>query len=414
MKLHDPFSALRIKEFRLFLSAKFLITVATQMQAIIASWLIYEKTKDPFSLGLVGLAEAIPALSLALPGGLIADRFSRKKIMLLATLLMVISAIALCVYTNPIISNQFNNHSFFNGVGTLYFIIFLVGVARGFYVPAQAAYWAQILPKEQYVNGSVWNSSLWQIGVVAGPALGGIFYAKTGAFISSTIVMILIMLVAILITFFTNTTISKQSSLESVGESIQKGISYFFKHPVLLSAVSLDLFAVLFGGAVALLPAFADTILHAGPEGLGYLRSAPAIGAVAMSLIMAFYPPHNNAGKKMLWCVAGFGICMIVFALSTSFVLSFIILLLSGMFDNVSVVIRSTILQTHTPDEMRGRISAVNSIFVGSSNELGAFESGLAARFLGLVPSVVFGGVMTLIVVLITQKMAPALKKLTI
>jgi MFS family permease len=227
-------------------------------------------------------------------------------------------------------------------------------------------------------------------------------------------VMILIMLVAILITFFTNTTISKQSSLESVGESIQKGISYFFKHPVLLSAVSLDLFAVLFGGAVALLPAFADTILHAGPEGLGYLRSAPAIGAVAMSLIMAFYPPHNNAGKKMLWCVAGFGICMIVFALSTSFVLSFIILLLSGMFDNVSVVIRSTILQTHTPDEMRGRISAVNSIFVGSSNELGAFESGLAARFLGLVPSVVFGGVMTLIVVLITQKMAPALKKLTI
>ena len=189
--------------------------------------------------------------------------------------------------------------------------------------------------------------------------------------------MILIMMVAVLITFFANTTISGQSSMESFFFQAEDGIRYFFKHPILLSAVSLDLFAVLFGGAVAMLPAFADTILHAGPEGLGYLRSAPAIGAVTMSLIMAFYPPHKGAGKKMLWCVAGFGLCMIGFVLSTSFVLSFAILLLSGMFDNVSVVIRSTILQTHTPDEMRGRVSAVNSIFVGSSNELEIFGGDL-------------------------------------
>jgi len=327
MKLHDPFDSLRIKDFRLFLSAKFLFTVATQMQAIIASWLIYEKTKDPFSLGLIGLAEAIPALSLALPGGLIADRFSRKKIMLLSTLLIVMGSIILCIYTNPQIASQFKDFSFFNSTITLYLIIFIVGVARGFYVPAQAAYWAQILPKEKYVNGSVWNSSLWQIGVVVGPALGGILYAQTGAFLSSIVVMLLMMTVAFIITFFSPTTISSHSSKEAVGESIKKGINYFFKHPILLSAVSLDLFAVLFGGAVALLPAFADKVLHAGPEGLGYLRSAPAIGAVIMSLTMAFYPPHQNAGKKMLLCVAGFGICMIGFALSTSFTLSFFILL---------------------------------------------------------------------------------------
>ncbi len=414
MKPHDPFGSLRIKDFRLFLSAKFLFTVATQMQAIIASWLIYEKTKDPFSLGLIGLAEAIPALSLALPGGLIADRFSRKKIMLLSTLLIVIGSVVLCIYTNPEISKHFTNVEFFKGTATLYSIIFIVGIARGFYVPAQAAYWAQILPKEKYVNASIWNSSLWQIGVVVGPALGGILFAQTGAFFSSVLVMIIMMSVSLLITFFTPTSVSSRPINESVGESIKNGISYFFKHPILLSAVSLDLFAVLFGGAVALLPAFADTVLHVGPEGLGYLRSAPAVGAVIMSLIMAFYPPHHNAGKKMLLCVAGFGFCMIGFALSQSFILSFTILLLSGMFDNVSVVIRSTILQSHTPDEMRGRVSAVNSIFVGSSNELGAFESGLAARFMGLVPSVIFGGITTLVVVIITQKMAPALKKLTI
>ena len=297
MKLHDPFSALRNKDFRLFLAAKFLITVAGQMQAIVASWLIYEKTKDPFSLGLIGLVEAIPALSLALPGGLIADRFSRKKIMLLSTCLMVLSAIILCLYTNPVLINLFKQDFNFNNVSALYVIIFMVGLARGFYVPAQAAYWAQILPKEKYVNASVWNSSLWQIGVVTGPALGGIFYAQLGAFMTSIIVMVLMMIVAMLITFFTPTAVLPHSGRESVKESIQKGIAYFFKHPILLSAVSLDLFAVLFGGAVALLPAFADTVLKVGPEGLGFLRSAPAIGAVSMSLLLAFYPPHKEIGR---------------------------------------------------------------------------------------------------------------------
>ena len=247
-----------------------------------------------------------------------------------------------------------------------------------------------------------------------GPALGGLCYAQIGPFYSSIIVASVMLAVTLLYFSLKPTPVPEKIIGESAAESLKTGIRFFFQQPILLSAVTLDLFAVLFGGAVALLPAFADQILHTGPEGLGYLRSAPALGAVLMALVLAFKPPHKNAGKKMLFCVAGFGACMIGFALSTSFALSFFLLMLSGMFDNVSVVIRSTILQLFTPDKMRGRIAAVNSIFIGSSNELGAFESGVAARLLGLTNSVIFGGAMTLVVVTITNKMAPMLKKLNL
>lgn len=404
-KQHDPFSSLKISAFRCFLAGKFLLTLAVQMQAIIASWMIYAFTKDPLSLGLIGLTEAIPALSLALFGGLLADRFSRKKIMIVTSFVMLCGALVLCYYTQL-------DHP--NYIWPLYAVIFLVGMSRGFYTPAQAAYWAQILPRDQYVNGSVWNSSLWQIGAVMGPALGGICYAQIGPFYSSIIVASVILSVILLYFSLKPTPVPEKVIGESAAESLKIGIHFFFQQPILLAAVTLDLFAVLFGGAVALLPAFADQILHTGPEGLGYLRSAPALGAVVMALVLAFKPPHKNAGKKMLVCVAGFGVCMIGFALSTSFALSFFLLMLSGMFDNVSVVIRSTILQLFTPDKMRGRIAAVNSIFIGSSNELGAFESGVAARLLGLTNSVIFGGAMTLVVVTITNKMAPVLKKLNL
>jgi MFS family permease len=402
-KQHDPYSSLKISAFRYFLAGKFLLTLAVQMQAVIASWMIYAFTKDPLSLGLIGLTEAIPALSLALPGGLLADRISRKKIMVVTAFLMFCGALVLVYYTHL-------DHPSF--IWPLYAVIFMVGMARGFHTPAQAAYWAQILPREQYVNGSVWNSSLWQIGAVTGPALGGLCYAQIGPYYSSIIVASFILLVTLLYTALQPTSIPPKIEGESIAESLKTGLRFFFRQPILLSAVTLDLFAVLFGGAVALLPAFADQVLHTGPEGLGYLRSAPALGAVMMALVLAFRPPHKNAGRKMLICVAGFGICMIGFALSTSFLLSFVLLMLSGMFDNVSVVIRSTILQTFTPDEMRGRIAAVNSIFIGSSNELGAFESGVTARLLGLTNSVIFGGAMTLVVVTITNKLAPTLKKL--
>jgi MFS family permease len=404
-KLHDPYAAIRFKEFRFFISGKLLLTIAVLMQEIVASWMIYDQTKDPLSLGLIGLTEAIPSLLLALPGGYLADKFSRRKLMLVATMIMLFASIILSIYAHT---------SMAYGIFPIYCVIFLIGTARGIYNPAQASLWPQLVDKKFYVNSSVWNSGMWQIGAVTGPALGGLFYGLIGAKKTLVVVNVLLLVTILLYSAIKHHQVEKFNHTESVQESLKKGISYFFKQPILLSAISLDLFAVLFGGAVAMLPVFADQILSVGPQGLGILRSAPAIGAVAMSIFQAYHPPKNNAGIKMLLCVAGFGLCMIGFALSEAFWLSFTFLLLSGIFDNVSVVIRSTILQLYTPNEMRGRVSAVNSIFVGSSNELGAFESGVSAKFMGLVPSVIFGGCMTLIVTIIAYRLAPSLKKLTL
>lgn len=400
----DPYAAMRYGDFRLFVAGKFLLTVALQIQAIVASWIIYQQTKDPFALGLIGLTEAVPALALALPGGFLADRRDRRLLMLASTGVMLGTSVFMAKFAFALEPG--------GSIWPFFLIIFLTGLARGFYNPAQSAFWGQLLPKEEYVNGSVWNSSLWQIGAVTGPAAGGLFYAWLGAGWTSIIICILMLTVMSLYLAINKRPVPAFNPAESALQSVRSGLRFFFGNRLLLSAVSLDLFAVLFGGAVALLPAFADQVLHTGPEGLGLLRSAPAIGAVAMAILLAYRPPAGNAGRLMLWCVAGFGACMIVFALSKSFLLSLAVLIMSGMLDNVSVVIRSTILQSHTPDEMRGRVSAVNSIFVGSSNEIGAFESGVAARLMGLVNSVVFGGCMTLLVTAITARVAPELRKL--
>jgi MFS family permease len=401
---HDPFSALRHKEFRYFVSGKLVLTVAILMQEIIASWLIYAKTHDPLSLGLIGLAEAIPALGLALPGGHLADKLNRRLLMIGATFLMLAASVFLTIYI-----------FYLQGIGIwpAYLTIFLVGTARGIYNPAQSSFWTMLVPKNIFVNSSVWNSSMWQIGAVSGPALGGLCYGWIGPGKAMIVVCVLICTTLFFYSLIDNKHLpAAAKKREPIGESLKSGIRFVFSQKVLISAISLDLFAVLFGGAVALLPAFADQILHAGPEGTGILRSAPAVGAVMMSIFQAWYPPRKNAGRKMILYVALFGLSMIGFALSTWFWLSFTFLLLSGMFDNVSVVIRSTILQMHTPDEMRGRVAAVNSIFVGSSNEIGSFESGLMARIMGLVPSVIFGGCMTLLVTGSTWKLAPELKEL--
>jgi len=400
---HDPYASLRFKEFRFFISAKMLLTLALQMQAVIVSWLVYEKTHDPFSLGIIGLAEAIPAISLSLYGGHIADRISRKSILIYTTVLMLLGSVFLVFYVYDYLGSS---------VWLAYSVIFVIGVARGFHYPAQSAFWAQLVPKDNYVNSSTWNSTVWQLGAVAGPALGGLCYAWFGAGISSIIVCVFILLGITYFALIGHKPIAEYNQKESLKDSLLSGIRYVFKSNIFIAAISLDLFAVLFGGAVALLPVFADKILHVGPQGLGFLRAAPAVGAVIMAMLMAYYPPRKNAGLKLLWCVAGFGLCMIAFALSQDFYLSFFILFLSGAFDNVSVVIRSTILQSYTPDEMRGRVASVNNIFVGSSNEIGAFESGTAAKLLGLVPSVIFGGAITLLVVAVTYKLSPSLRKL--
>ena len=324
---------------------------------------------------------------------------------MITTALMLVASVVLTIYTF---------HFTDSGIWPVYAVIFLIGVARGFYTPAQASLWPQLVNRKDYVNVSVWNSSMWQIGAVTGPALGGVCYAIMGAAWTSLWVCVLTVITLCVYAFIGDRPVNENKSDEPIMESLKAGIRFVFKERILLSAISLDLFAVLFGGAVALLPVFAAEVLFTGPEGLGLLRSAPAIGAVIMASILAFFPPNRNAGLKMIVCVAIFGLCMIGFALSTSFILSFALLLLSGMVDNVSVVIRSTIMQLRTPEEMRGRVAAVNSIFVGSSNEIGAFESGAAAKLLGLVPSVVFGGIMTMLVTGITWKVAPELKKLNL
>ncbi|HKR04116.1 MAG TPA: MFS transporter [Bacteroidia bacterium] len=407
IKKHDPYSALRFKEFRYFFAARLLLTLAFQVQVIVINWMAYEHTRDPWTLGIMGLIEALPIIMVSLFGGHYADKFNRRKIILICVFVLIAGSAFLTWFSY---NGALNLQQF--GVMPVFAVVLLIGIARGFLGPAVPAFSAQLIPKEFYTNAAAWNSTVWQLGSVAGPAIGGICYAKLGASITSFIALILMLATVVFYMLISNKPIPEKSKEETLFESLSSGIKYVFKNQVIISAITLDLFAVLFGGAVAMLPVFADQVLHVGPDGLGYLRAAPALGAVIMAVVLAYYPPVRNSGKKLLWNVALFGLCMIAFALSKNFILSFVILLLSGMFDSVSVVIRHTIIQLFTPDEMRGRVSSVNNIFIGASNEIGAFESGLAAKVMGLIPSVIMGGVVTLLVVAASLKFAPNLKNL--
>lgn len=367
----------------------------------------YEHTRDPWTLGLMGLIEAIPIILVSLFGGHYADKLNRRNIILacIGTLMAGSAFLTWFAYDKTA-------HLKMLGVWPLFGVIFLIGVARGFLAPAVNAFAAQLVPKEIFANAATWNSSVWQLGAVAGPAAGGLFYAWFGPDVTAFISFLMMMSAAMFYLLIKPKPFIPSNTDESIWQSLRTGIRFVMKNQVIVSAITLDMFAVLFGGAVAMLPVFADQVLHTGPDGLGYLRAAPALGAVIMAIILAYYPPVKNSGKLLLMNVALFGVCMIAFALSKNFYLSFSLLLLSGMFDNVSVVIRHTIIQAFTPNEMRGRVSSVNSIFIGASNEIGAFESGLAARLMGLIPSVVFGGMMTLAVVAGAYKLAPSLRKL--
>lgn len=406
---HDPFSSLRFREYRYFIAARLWLTLAFQVQAIVINWMAYEFTRDPWTLGFMGLIEALPIIFVSLFGGHYADKFSRRKIILINIGVLMAGAIFMILFT-------WNGLAYFHqtGVWPVFAVVFLIGVARGFLAPAVNAFAAQLIPRNHYTNAATWNSSVWQLGAVAGPAMGGLFYGWFGPGITMTIAFAMMLATIIFYLLIESKPVADQNIHEPMLQSLKAGIRFVMKNQVIISAITLDMFAVLFGGAVAMLPVFADRVLHTGPEGLGYLRAAPALGAVIMAVVLAYKPPVRNSGKILLSSVAMFGICMIAFALSENFWLSFSLLLLSGMFDNVSVVIRHTIIQTFTPDEMRGRVSAVNSIFIGASNEIGAFESGLAARLMGLIPSVIFGGCMTLLVVAGAFRFAPALKNLSL
>lgn len=402
---HDAYAALRIPNFRWFTLSLFALTIALQVQAVVVGWQVYELTHDPLALGLVGLAEALPFIAVALYAGHVADRMDRKLVAMLAyATLVVCSLVLLWISMSPDILA--------GGPWPIYAVIFVTGIARSFARPSSFAFSVLLVPREIYTNATTWRTSTWQFGAVTGPALGGALYALGGPVLSYAIVAGMLaaglfffgrIFVPPLIPVVDNTPIF---------ESLTMGFRFLFGQPVLLGAMTLDLFSVLFGGAIALLPIFAKEILHVGPEGLGMLRAAPAAGSVLMSVFLAHRPPFRRAGAALFLNVALFGLSMIVFGLSTSFFLSLLVLFASGAVDNISIVIRSTLLQARTPESMLGRVAAVNAIFIGSSNEIGAFESGLAAKLMGVVPSVVFGGVMTLVVVAVTAWRIPQLRKL--
>lgn len=403
----DAYAVLKIMEFRLFLSARFVITVAVQMQSIIVGWQIYEMTKDPLSLGLIGLSEAIPFIVMAFFSGHIADTFNRRSIILSSLFVYFLCAVTLLFFTTHLNFILTHFHTL-----PIFIIIAITGFARAFIYPAQTAFMAQLVPRSLYTNSSTWNSTTWHIAAVTGPAIGGLIYGFLGITWAYSLVVGFVGYGFVLFLFIQSKVMPAKEAQETIGQSIRTGVQFVFQNQVVLGALSLDMFAVLFGGAVAMLPVFAAEVLRVGPQGLGFLRAAPAAGAVLMALYLAYHPPLKNTGKKLFISVAGFGFSMILFALSKNFYLSLFLLALSGMFDNISVIVRHTILQLYTPDHMRGRVASVNSVFIGSSNEIGSFESGLAAKLMGLIPSVIFGGGMTLLITGITARLSPVLRKM--
>jgi len=402
---HDPYASLRNRSYLWYLASLVAMTLATQVQATVVAWQVYALTKDPLSLGLVGLAEALPFIGAALYAGHIADRHNRKLLALLSIGVQTLAAGALLTFAlQPEILAG-------GRVLPIYAVVFVGGLGRSFLLPARTAMSAEIVPRESYANAVAWRSSVWQLSAVGGPALGGLLYGFAGAWRAYTVAAALCLGALLLYSQIGYTRRPRAVQEGSIGENLTIGIRFLLTQPELLGAQLLDLFSVLFGGAPALLPIFSSEILHTGPEGLGVLRAAPAAGAVLMSLVLA-HRRLRRAGQTLLFCVAGFGICWIFFALSRWFWLSLALLAVSGMLDEVSVVIRSTLLTLRTPEHLLGRVSAVNQIFIGSSNEIGSFESGVVARLLGTVSSVIFGGLMTLGVVGGTAWKIPSLRKL--
>jgi MFS family permease len=402
---HDAYAALRLPAFRWFVVSLFTMTIAAQIQVIVVSWQIYDITRDPLSLGLIGLAEALPFIGAALFAGHYADASNRQRISVAALFVLLLSGVALLVMSFlPMPSGG-------QRIWPFYVVIGVSGLARSFLQPARNALGAEIVGRDLYHNAISWRSSTWQAAAVIGPAAGGLLYGFGGARIAY-IVQAVLMAVAFGAFARIEYRHTPRESIDAmpVGQSLTAGLRFVFSQPILVGALTLDLFSVLLAGAEALLPVFADQILHVGPEGLGILRAAPAAGAVIMALALAHRRPFRRAGPTLLLAVAGFSLCIVGFGLSRSFALSGFLLVLSGMFDNISVLIRSTLIQTLTPPELLGRVSSVNSIFIGSSNEIGAFESGVAARLLGAVPAVVLGGLASLGVVAVIAATIPRLR----
>ncbi|MEJ7557167.1 MAG: MFS transporter [Pedobacter sp.] len=406
----DPYAALRYPEFRSYLGMRFFFTFAYQMQAVIIGFHIYHLTKDPLALGFVGLCEAIPAISVALYGGYVADKSEKRGL-----LLKIFSGVFLCSLVMLIVTTK-QMHAYVPTsyiIPIMYLMVFGIGIARGFFSPATFSLMAQIIPKKLYPNSSTWNSSSWQLASITGPLVGGLTYAFFGITVTY-IIIITFIFIALVCIFFLKAHEPTFIPKQSIATSLTEGLKFVFKSKMMLGAMSLDLFSVFFGGAVALLPVFANDILKVGSEGLGFMRAAASSGAVITMMVMTRFSPMNKPWRNLIIAVVGFGTSIICYGLSKSFYLTLVFLFMEGAFDSVSVIIRSTIMQLLTPDEMRGRVSAVNSMFIGSSNEIGAFESGLTAKLMRTVPAVVFGGSMTIIIAGITYFKTKELTKLSL
>ncbi|MBL7998747.1 MAG: MFS transporter [Candidatus Kapabacteria bacterium] len=401
----EGWSALGVAAFRLILTARLSVTLGIQVMYVAVGWNIYAMTGDVMALGLSGLAEAVPSIVVSLLSGYVADRFNRKTVFLCAAGLQAVAALLL-------VAVSLQGREFYDayGLAPYYGVLVLTGFARGFMGPSLAALWGGLLPRELLANGATWYSTIYNAGAVTGPALGGVLYGFAGATVSYMTAAGFVAVACMVMLGVRAPEQRKMASGESRLHQLTVGLKHIFSTPVLLGAMLLDMLAVLFGGALALLPAYAKDVLHTGPEGLGWLRAATFIGSISMGAVIAFVPPRRRSGWILLGSVAGYGVCMAAFAYSDVYWLSFAILAASGAFDSVSMVIRGSITQLMTPDDMRGRVSAASGIFIVSSNEIGAFESGVAARYLGLQPSVLFGGVMTVIVVAAAAVLSPKLR----
>jgi MFS family permease len=405
---NSPLAVLRIPEFRNFILGRFVFIMGLRMMGTLVAWWMYELTGDAFYIGMIGLAEAVPAVGLSLYAGFIIDKSEKRKLLLRTVILYAVCVIILLGVSTNWFHGEFGNKLI---IIFIYTVIFFTGAIRAFSGPSFGAIIASMVPRELLIYASQLSSTSWLVASITGHAMAGfliVWLQVTGTF--------MVILTLILIGLFSlfkikekpaSLTVEKKT-LEAVGE----GLKYVFKTKEVLAALSLDLFAVLFGGAVAMVPVYAKDILHVSPIGFGWLNAASDIGSICMVIALTLSPMKKKQGIKLLLAVAGFGICVIIFGISKWYWLSFVALMVSGLLDGVSVVVRSNIIQLKTPDELRGRVMSVNSMFINSSNEIGQFESGVAAKFMGAIPSVIFGGCMTLFIVITTWIKAPSLKKL--
>lgn len=399
---HDPYAALRSRDFQLFLVGSVAATVGNEMQALAVGWDLARRTGQPLSVGLVGLIQALPVLLLSVPAGQVADRVSRKGIAFASQAVMAACSLALAIVS----SRE-------GSIGLIYALLGLVGLANAFSFPARHSLLPELVPPEDFPNAVTWRSGAWQTAALVGPALGGLGIFALGGTVPVYLAdAICGVIVCGLLASIRGRPRARREPTRLTWRDLTAGFRFVAGSPLILASITLDMFAVLLGGAVSMLPFYATDVLHVGSFGLGCLRAAPAVGALVTAIVLAHRPPMRRSGRSLLLSVMGFGVATIVFGISRNVWLSLAMLALTGAFDNVSVVVRSTLIQVRTPDAMRGRVAAVNSVFIGMSNELGSFESGLAARLLGLVPSVIFGGVGSVVVAIACGRAWPELARL--